>query len=172
MLDLQALRAALIEALELKELPRTGWLRAGVQAPESVAAHSWGVAWLVLVLRPPALCAERALAMAVLHDLAEVRTGDLTPHCGVSPAEKSRAELRALQGMLRDLPRAAELEALWLDYEHQRCPEARFVRACDKLDMALQAARYGGRDGLDLQEFVDSALAALEEPALRALAGG
>ena len=46
------LRARLLEALALKELPRAGWVRERVQQPESVAAHSWGVAWLVLVLCP------------------------------------------------------------------------------------------------------------------------
>ncbi len=165
------LRQILLETLRLKELERTGWVRAGVEAPESVAAHSWGVAWLVLVLCPPHLDLERALAMAVLHDLAEVRTGDITPHCGISPERKSTAERRALQGMLVGLPRASQLNGLWAECEQRRSLEARFVRACDKLDMALQATRYAER-GHDLQEFIDSALVELDEPAMRALAGG
>jgi len=165
------LREALLEAIRLKELQRTGWVRAGVEAPESVAAHSWGVAWLVLVLCPRHIDLERALAMAVLHDLAEVRTGDLTPHCGVPPDQKSTAERRALRGMLGGLPQASQLYGLWAEYEDRGSIEARFVRACDKLDMALQAARYG-EQGLDLQEFVDSALAELDDPMMRMLAGG
>jgi putative hydrolase of HD superfamily len=166
------LRTALLEALRLKELPRTGWVRAGVEGPESVAAHSWGVAWLVLVLCPRHVDLERALAMAVLHDLAEVRTGDITPRCGVPPERKSTAERRALQGMLGGLPRGGALHGLWEECEQRQSLEARFVRACDKLDMALQAARYTGEQGLELQEFVDSALAELDDPMMRALAGG
>jgi len=165
------LRTVLLEALRLKELKRTGWVRAGVDTPESVAAHSWGVAWLVLVLSPRHIDLERALAMAVLHDLAEVRTGDLTPHCGVPPDQKSTAERRALQDMLVGLPQASRLHGLWVEYEDRGSIEARFVRACDKLDMALQAARYG-EQGLDLQEFVDSALSELDDPMMRVLAGG
>ena len=42
----------LLEALRLKRLKRAGWVRKGVPDPESVAGHSWGVSWLVLVLLP------------------------------------------------------------------------------------------------------------------------
>jgi putative hydrolase of HD superfamily len=167
----QELRTVLLEALRLKELPRTGWVDAGVAAPESVAAHSWGVAWLVLVLCPRHIDLERALAMAVLHDLAEVRVGDLTPRSGVAPERRTLAERRALGGLLHGLPQAGQLQGLWEEFEARASIEARFVRACDKLDMALQAARYR-EQGLQLQEFVDSALAELDDPLLRALAGG
>jgi len=165
------LRSLLLEALRLKELPRAGWVRAGVPAAESVAAHSWGVAWLALVLCPPGLDRGRVLAMAVLHDLAEVRTGDLTPVDGVSAAEKSQREAAALEAILAPLGNAAELVALWREFEGRQSPEARFVRACDKLDMALQARRYGALHGLDLGEFVDSALEELGEGELAALVG-
>lgn len=169
---LKRIRAGLLEALTLKELPRAGWLRVGVQAPESVAAHSWGVAWLVLALCPEGLDRGRALGMAVLHDLPEVRAGDITPRDNVTAAEKRRREEDALEQLLAPVgERARRLRDLWLDFEEQRSAEARFVRACDRLDMALQAARYAGQ-GIDTAEFVESALAALDEPTLRALARG
>lgn len=168
--DITDLRAVLLEALSLKELPRTGWVRAGVERPESVAAHSWGVAWLVLALCPDHIDREVALAMAVLHDLPEVRAGDITPRCGVGPDEKQLREQRAFDGMLRPLPAWRELRSLWNEFEAQRTLEARFVRACDKLDMALQARRYAC-EGLDLGEFLDSALAELTDRTMRRLAG-
>ena len=55
-----------------------------------------------------------------------------------------------------------ELRALWDEYEAGESPEARFVRACDKLDMALQAEVYADRHGVDTEEFVRSAWARLE----------
>src|SRR5690606_14882322 len=130
---------ALIEAVGLKALPRTGWVRRGIAGPESVAAHSWGVAWLVLALLPPALDRGRALAYAVLHDLPEVRVGDLTPSDGVAPAEKARREHAAMDGLCASLP---HLAATWRAYEAQADPEARFVRQLDRLDMAIQAVAY------------------------------
>lgn len=157
----EQLRAVLLEALALKDLPRSGWVRAGVSQPESVAAHSWGVAFLALVLMPPELDRARVLEIALLHDLAEVRVGDITPHDAVDAGEKSRAEREALSALLAPLGRGDVLFERWLEYEVGSTAEGRFVKACDKLDMALQAERYA-EQGLDLSEFVRSALGRLE----------
>lgn len=156
-------RALLDEALALKALPRAGWVRAGVPAPESVAAHSWGVAWLVLALCPPELDRHRAMAIAIVHDLPEVRAGDLTPHDGVGRDQKRALERAAAEALFADRP---DLLELWADYDESRSPEARFVHALDKLDMALQARRYQRETGLDLADFLASARAALADPAL------
>jgi 5'-deoxynucleotidase YfbR-like HD superfamily hydrolase len=61
---------------------------------------------------------------------------------------------------------------LWLDYEEERTPEGRFVKACDKLDMALQASVYSENQGLDLSEFINSALDRLDDDVLCLLASG
>ena len=50
------------QAYKLKSLSRQGWVRAGVTDPESVAAHSWGIALLVIHLAPPDLDILKALA--------------------------------------------------------------------------------------------------------------
>jgi len=166
----------LLEAVGLKAVDRAGWVRRGVSAPESVAAHSWGVAWLVLALLPPELDRERALAYAVLHDLPEVRTGDLMPSDGVEKAEKLRRERTAITALLATLPRGAELTATWEAYEAQTDPEARFVRQLDRLDMALQAVAYAESTPSDLSEFLDSAAKVIDYPTLlpilEALRGG
>jgi putative hydrolases of HD superfamily len=169
--DTDALRDRLSAALALKALPRAGWVRAGVRHPESVAAHSWGVAWLVLVLCPPALDRGRALAIAVVHDLPEVTVGDITPHDGVSAGDKAAAEAAAMTIQVEGLPDAAGLLALWHEYEHASTAEGRFVKACDKLDMALQAHLYASTQALDPDEFVRSALSRLEPGLLATLAG-
>ncbi len=156
------MRKRLLEACTLKSLARAGWVRAGVPDPESVAAHSWGVAWLVLTLSPPELDRGRALAMAVLHDLGEVRVGDLTPHDRFDPDDKTRRERAAVDDLVGPFDGGDELRALWDEYEAGESPEARFVRACDKLDMALQAEVYADRHGVDTEEFVRSAWARLE----------
>lgn len=153
---------ALLEAAALKGVTRAGWLRHGVPAPESVAAHSWGVAWLVTVLLPPGLDLGRALSYAVLHDLAEVRTGDITPHDGVSAGAKAVAEQAAMAALTRALP--AQVYATWLAYEAQADDEARFVRQLDRLDMAIQAVAY--RQHGDLREFLQSAAEVVVHPAL------
>ncbi len=155
----------LLEALKLKSLPRTGWVRRGVPTPEAVASHSWGVSWLVLVLAPPELDRGRALAYAAVHDLAEVRVGDLTPADGVAPEDKSARELAAVQALSAALGDPA-LARLWEGYERQEDREARFVRQLDRLDMALQALAYHEAGAAGMHEFLDSAEAVVRDPAL------
>jgi putative hydrolase of HD superfamily len=157
--------AVLLETMRLKAVARAGWVRVGVHAPESVAAHTWGVSWLVLLLLPDDLDREKALAYAVVHDLAEAWVGDVTPHDGVSPTEKAYREHRAIAALARRMPRGPELLRTWEAYEAQADPEARFVRELDRLDMALQALVYAG-DGARTAEFVASAERVVAHPAL------
>ena len=137
---------ALKEALGLKDVVRAGWVLAGVKNPESVAAHSWGMALLAIELCPPELDLARVLTLCVLHDLAEVRVGDITPHDGVSAEEKHRREGEAIQAFGMNAISAFE------EYEAQVTPESQFVKRLDKMDMALQAEIYEAQ-GLDLSEF-------------------
>lgn len=161
---------ALLDALRLKQVVRAGWGLAGVPHAESVAGHSHGVAVLTLLFLPAELSLERALAFAVLHDLAEVRTGDITPHDGIDASEKHRRESEAIASMHSELPRGSEVAELWTAYETQRCPESRFVRQLDRLDMALQAVVYARAGHCGLKPFVLSALKVIEAPELRSVA--
>lgn len=145
-----ALVARLGQLLQLKELPRAGWGRVGVSTPESVADHSFGVALLAALLCPPGLDREKVLLMAILHDLAEVVVGDLTPHDGVPPDEKHAREAAAIEELLAGWP---ELRALWEDCDTKASPEARFVKRLDRLDLGLTARRYAER-GFDVAELL------------------
>lgn len=159
------LKRVLLETLALKDLPRAGWVAKGVKSPESVASHSWGLAWLTLVLCPPNLNRGRILEMAALHDLAEVRVGDITPHDGISEEEKFQKENEAMISILEPMCHREELKSIWDEYEQSATPEAKFLKSMDKLDMALQAQRYG-----NLTEFIDSALKILDDELHRKLA--
>ena len=139
-------KEALIEALGLKNVARAGWIRAGVKQPESVAAHSWGMAMLATQLCPEHLNLQRVLELCILHDVAEVIVGDITPHDGVPAAEKHLLEFEAIRKM------GITAEEVFAEYEQQETEESQFVRYLDKLDMALQAEIYE-EQGLDLSEF-------------------
>nr|WP_135536074.1 HD domain-containing protein [Halostella pelagica] len=68
----------LLELLDLKDERRTGWELRDIEDPESVAAHTWGMATLCLVYADRVeVDRDRAVTMALIHDLAEVRTGDI-----------------------------------------------------------------------------------------------
>ena len=143
------MRDELKEILGLKNVLRAGWVQAGIAAPESVAAHSWGMSMLALKLAPKELDLARVLSLCIVHDIPEVRVGDLTPRDDRST--KAVDELKAMTEM------APEWVALFEEYEQGKTPEAKFVKQLDKLDMALQAERYQDEYGLSLGEFIESA---------------
>lgn len=136
---------ALARAYALKDETRTGWELRGIEGPESVAAHTWGVATLVLGFCSPDLDRERALALAVVHDVAEAETGDVATRAeegaqAVDPAEKECRERAAMAGPLSGL--GEDVRGLWDEYEARETPEARFVKDADLLDQCLQALVY------------------------------
>jgi putative hydrolase of HD superfamily len=141
---------ALIEAYRLKDESRTGWQLRGVGHPESVADHSWGTAYLVLLYADEAdVDRSRAIEIALVHDLAEARTGDVATRVARMnnrdhADEKARREREAIGRLLSGYTpqRANRVLGLWNEYEDRATPEARFVREMNLIDMCLQAYLY------------------------------
>lgn len=144
------------DLLKLKDIVRSGWVRAGIDSPESVAAHSWGMACLASCLCPPDLDFKRVLLMCIAHDIPEINVGDITPHDNMSKDEKYRLEDEAAQQLLAQHPLLMEA---YKEYRDERTEESLFVHRIDKLDMALQAQNYA--DCADTEEFIDSAICIL-----------
>ncbi len=171
---LQPVTVAYYQLHHAKQLYRQGWLRAGVEPAmcESVADHSHGVAllcWLLLDLPEyQQLNPLRVVALAALHDAGEVYAGDLTPAHQVAPAEKERRERLAVRQVFGALDGGERYVALWEEYAAHRTPEARFVSQVDRLELALQAAVYR-QLGVNVDEFLASARAAVSDPPLRAI---
>ena len=137
--------AALTPLLALERLPRTGWLLAGVAAPESVAAHSLGTALVVLALGPalePPLDLDRAVSLAVVHDAPEALLTDLpraAAECLPNGA-KAEAERRAAERVLAPLSAAAHER--FREFQAGETRTARFVRLCDKLHLGVRWLGY------------------------------
>ncbi len=155
------MRDELKEILGLKNVLRAGWVRAGIKSPESVAAHSWGMSMLALKLAPKELDLARVLSLCIVHDIPEVRVGDLTPHDDTST--KAEDELNAMTEM------APEWVGLFEEYERGKTPEAKFVKQLDKLDMALQAEIYQSEFDIPLNEFIESARLRIGDEVLKNL---
>lgn len=152
---------------DLKLLPRTGWLFAGVSQPESIAEHTAAVALMTLLLateingdltlyqldRP--LDIGRAVQIALVHDLAESVLTDLPKRSTelIGERVKHAAELDALRTMLRDHPAQDELIRYWQEYSQASTPEGRLVRDVDKLEMIHQALRYEQTGNRNLEDF-------------------
>ena len=152
----------LTELMRLKAVPRTGWLLRGVRDVESVADHSFGVAFVAMLLadlaeaRGMELNIEKVMRMALLHDLTEARTGDLpaTIKRYFNPSTLHAADELIADEMLAGLGAIGEeYLLLWREYEERISLEARIVKAADKLDLLLQAREYEKGGARSLQEF-------------------
>lgn len=145
----------LLEVQTLDRVPRSGYFLRGISDCESVSEHTFHLALLVWFLAgsEPGIDRSRAVELALLHDLAELRIGDL-PRTATAylPAEvKHAAERRAAADILAPAePRAREL---YEEYEEGVTAEARFVRACDKLQLMVKVTVYESWGHRGLAEF-------------------
>ena len=142
------------EAGKLKTVKREGWKIRGIKERESVAEHTFRVALLAMLLSElEKRNMQKVLKMSLLHDLPESQTGDLT-RCSPTYGQKRKIEKKAMEKILKNLPRKLQKEymQLWEEYRGGRTPEAKLVKAADKLEMLLQAREYA-EQGYDTGDF-------------------
>lgn len=147
---------------ELKKIPRKGWkTKVGIEHPESVADHSYSTAIMAMVLSDSKkFDTEKVIKMALLHDLAESITGDFTPD-EISKNNKNAIENETMSEILSKLPKEIENEyqLIWREYTEGITKESILLHDVDKLEMAIQAAKYSseGYPNEKLKVFVESA---------------
>lgn len=150
----------------MKTLDRTGWtLRGQSPGAESVAAHSYGVAVAAMMLadevrsRGVDVDVERVLRLALMHDWAEARLGDM-PRTAVryfGAETRRQAERAAFDDIAGDAGGASGVSysELHADYEERGSLEARLVKAADIIDLLVQALAFERAGVRGLDEFWD-----------------
>ena len=152
--------STLIELQRLKRLDRTGWTLRGLpNGTESVAAHSFGVGATAMLLadrcvaRGVTVNVEKLLRLALLHDWAEVRVGDMprTATLYFGSEARKQAETAAFSDIVREIDADGSYISLYNEYERRESFEARLVKAADVLDLLIQvlALERAGARGLD-----------------------
>lgn len=139
-------------AERLKSTLRYTWTQTGRQ--ESTAEHSWRLCLFAMLVsrRYPDLDGLRILQLCIIHDLGEAIHGDIP--ATKQNGSKSGQERDDMLDLVRPLPpdMQQELLELWEEYEFAKSPEARVVKALDKLETLLQHVQGANPDG-----FVDYA---------------
>ena len=152
--------STLIELQRLKRLDRTGWTLRGLpNGTESVAAHSFGVSVTAMLLADRCAAAgvpidvEKLLRIALLHDWAETRVGDMprTATLYFGSEARKQAETAAFSDIVNPVDADGSYRNLYNDYERRESLEARLVKAADVLDLLIQvlALERAGARGLD-----------------------
>ena len=150
-LNAQALLDFIEEIAVLKNLPRTGWRFQGIKDGESVADHCYRVSLLSMILADllnthgVRLDVEKVMRMALLHEVAEARIGDVPfPALEYIPEDvKERGEDIAVKSMLEGFGSVGEKYIeIWEEFEGNTSVEGQLVRAADKLELMIQAYEY------------------------------
>jgi len=123
----------------LKDLVRSGYAFLGT-GRETIAEHSFMTAFICFAMArlEPDIDREKLISMALVHDLAEARTGDF------NYVEKRYAkvdEAKAVSHLTRDVAFGGDIEALIREFNQGRTREACLARDADQISFVLELKR-------------------------------
>ena len=167
----------ILAADALKNVERRTFIGDGSRH-ENSAEHSWHLAVAVLLFEPLArernLNLQRALELALLHDLPEIGAGDTYVYDNAHRESQTAREQIAADEIFGLLPDESnsEFRARWEEFENLSSPEAQFVRALDRLLPILLNFTTSGKawlqHGISAQQVREVNLPILDAaPALR-----
>src|SRR4030042_2067589 len=119
---------------------------------DASADHSWKLALMVFTVAQELkmkLDIEKAIKIALVHDIAEGITGEIDYrliYCGkVTKKEKNARERKAIGEIRKKLPPelGKEIYELWQDYENSKSKEAKYVKALDKIETTIHLLESG-----------------------------
>lgn len=164
---------------KLEKIIRTGWLMWKIpdKRLESVSDHTLKVVMLSSVmireLNLTDINLTKCLEMAFIHDLGEIKIGDIAT-LGNETIEtkltKHEQELKAVTELLSNLSPEVKNHylSLWLEFEEGTTKEAVFLKQIDKLDAILKAHMYENEHHLDglFEEFYEYSQSQFHTPPL------
>ncbi len=146
------------DLMRLKRIPRSGWVtyRISKYDIEAVSSHSYSVAVIALVIaemlrsKNQKVSVEETMRMALLHDLSESLTFDISKaylrYLGRGGSKmKARIERQAVSHLLSGLQDEKLIRRFRTsieEYSAARSLEARIVHSADALDLFLQILEY------------------------------
>jgi putative hydrolase of HD superfamily len=138
----------IVEIDKLKQVFRQTVLMDGSRK-ENDAEHSWHFALLAVLLSEyadPGIDSFRVVKMALIHDIVEIDAGDTFCYDQVGRKSQHQREVEAAHRIFNLLPadQAAELRALWEEFEAEQTPEAKFAAAIDRFQPLLHNLETAG----------------------------
>ncbi len=155
----------------LKASPR---FRASLKAEgDTVAEHSWRLTLMVFLIGHECkvdIDIEKALGIALLHDLAEAKTGDFDAYEFMvgkrAVFEKQEKEKEAIAELTAGVAFGDWVRNIWETFEFQTSKEAKFVKALDRMEGFLHIAEHGVEAYIPKEfhgDYADHAVKAFDE---------
>ena len=103
---------------------------------EDDAQHAWHMAIMTLLLKEYSnedIDVLKTMSMLLIHDLVEVYAGDTYAYDEEGKKTQAEREAKAADKLYGMLPedQGEYLKSLWLEFEEQKTPEAKFARTVD-----------------------------------------
>ena len=126
----------LFEIRMLKDINRSGYSFLG-SGRESIAEHCFTMAFICFSMArlDPEVDGERLVAMALVHDLAEARTGDFNY---VQKKYSKTSEERAISHLIRDISFGRDIRSLVEEFNQGETKEARLANDADQISFLLE----------------------------------
>lgn len=142
-------------ATELKDKIRSGWEKWNInrERVESVAEHIYGTCILAIAIESEFelnIDIYKVVMMLVLHEIEEVKIGDLTPFDKITQEEKRRIGKQAVQEILNTLNKKVQYINLIEEFEEMKTKESIVAKMCDKLEADIQAKLYCEENCIDI----------------------
>lgn len=144
-------------ATELKNKIRSGWKVWNIdrERVESVAEHIYGTCILAISIDSEFelnVDIYKVITMLVLHEIEEIKIGDLTPFDKITKEEKRRIGKKAVEEILSTLDKKVQYIQLIEEFENMETKESIFAKMCDKLEADIQCKLYCEENCIDINK--------------------
>ncbi|OIO07560.1 hypothetical protein CO115_02340 [Candidatus Falkowbacteria bacterium CG_4_9_14_3_um_filter_36_9] len=162
----------IFELNQLKRIRHSGWQLAGVKNSDTVAEHMLRAAQIgyILAIMEGDANPEKVVAMLIIHDNAEARTGDQNKVSARYYSNKE-AEEKAFNEQLENIGESIEKKwiAYFKEYKDRNTKEGIIAKDADWLEQAFQAKEYVDLGYQSAQNWIDNVAKALETESAKRL---
>lgn len=135
--------------LELRNKTRTGWdanhWNISNERVENIAEHIIGTIALAIAIESiekHLIDLDIVCAVLAIHEIGEIKIGDIAPYDGITLEEKEVIEHQAMKEILGNLSLKDEMYASLLEFDKHENYTYEFARYCDKLEADIQSRIY------------------------------
>ena len=115
--------------------------------------HIFDLIVIIKMLKPylPAyINTEKMIDYAIVHDLTEVITGDITTFEGITKEEKKRVEKIAREYLIIEYQSILNINTLLDDFEESKDLEAKILHMIDKIHSSIEFLKYDNEKKVDM----------------------